>query len=98
MTTAPKRSHLLKHLVLTFAITTVILPIDAQNLKNEWRSYGNTDASTKYSSLDQINANNVKDLRIAWQQSAVPMEMRKGRESVPLPTNWQVTPIMAGGL
>jgi quinoprotein glucose dehydrogenase len=32
----------------------------------EWRVYGGDGGSTRYSSLDQINRDNVKDLRVAW--------------------------------
>src|SRR5262245_7859833 len=32
----------------------------------EWRSYGSEGGSTRYSSLDLINRDNVKDLQIAW--------------------------------
>src|SRR5262245_30673804 len=64
----------------------------------EWRSYGATLASTKYSPLDQINKNNVKNLRIAWRQSVTPMEVRGGLRSVRVPTNFEATPLMVGGL
>ena len=33
----------------------------------EWRSYGGDPGSTKYSPLDQIDAGNFSDLRIAWR-------------------------------
>jgi quinoprotein glucose dehydrogenase len=42
----------------------VIAQFGAQN--GEWRSYGGDEASTRYSALDQINRDNVKDLKIAW--------------------------------
>ena len=34
--------------------------------KGEWRYYGADNAQTKYSPLDQINQQNVKQLKIAW--------------------------------
>ena len=37
----------------------------------EWRSYAGDAGSTKYSSLDQINRDNLADLRIAWQWESV---------------------------
>ena len=45
------------------------LPLAAQTgAKNgEWRSYAAEPGSTKYSPLDQINRDNVKNLRIAWR-------------------------------
>src|SRR5262245_5139407 len=44
------------------------LPTIAQNgAKNgEWRTYGGENASTRYSPLDQINRDSVKNLQVAW--------------------------------
>ena len=36
----------------------------------EWPVYGGNLASQFYSPLDQINARNVKDLKVAWRWSA----------------------------
>ena len=32
----------------------------------EWRTYGGDEASTRYSPLDQINRDNIKNMRVAW--------------------------------
>jgi quinoprotein glucose dehydrogenase len=32
----------------------------------EWRAYGAVEGSTRYSPLDQINRDNVKNLKVAW--------------------------------
>jgi len=64
----------------------------------EWRAYGGTNANLKYAPLDQINAKNVQQLRIAWRQSAIPLEIRRGRGALQVPTNHQVTPLMIGVL
>ncbi|MCH7858011.1 MAG: hypothetical protein IIB37_14770, partial [Gemmatimonadetes bacterium] len=37
----------------------------------EWRSYGGDAGSTKYSPLDQINRDNLADLRVVWQWESV---------------------------
>ena len=37
----------------------------------EWRSYAGDNGSTKYSPLDQIDAGNFSDLRIAWRWQSV---------------------------
>ena len=37
----------------------------------EWRSYAGDPGSTKYSPLDQIDAGNFSDLRIAWRWASV---------------------------
>lgn len=44
-------------------------PLLAQDLASasEWTTYGGNLASQRYSALDQINADNFKDLQIAWR-------------------------------
>jgi glucose dehydrogenase len=37
----------------------------------EWRYFGGDKGFTRYSALDQINRDNVKNLRIVWRRSAV---------------------------
>lgn len=57
----------------------------------EWRFYGGDAGTTKYAPLDQINAGNVKDLKIVWEW--------KSQNFGPRPDfNWEVTPLMAGGI
>jgi quinoprotein glucose dehydrogenase len=63
----------------------------------DWRTYAGTNANGKYSPLDQINKNTVRNLRIVWRQSATPVEARRG-VNAPAPTNYQSTPLMVGGL
>ena len=59
-------------LLMAFAVVLAALsraiPLLAQSgaVNGEWRSYGGDEASTRYSALDQINRDNVKDLKIAW--------------------------------
>jgi quinoprotein glucose dehydrogenase len=63
-----------------------------QGAKNgEWRFYGGDAGTTKYSPLDQINAANVKDLKIAWEWKAQNFGKRPD-------FNWEVTPLMVGGV
>ena len=63
----------------------------------DWRAYAGTNASAKYSPLDQINKDTVKNLRVVWRQSATPVDARRGANA-PAPTNYQHTPLMVGGL
>ena len=37
----------------------------------EWHAYSGTNASLKYSPLDQINASNVNQLQIVWRRPMV---------------------------
>jgi len=57
----------------------------------EWHHYGSDQASTKYSPLDLINKNNVKNLKIAWRW--------KGENFGPRPEyNLEETPLMVDGV
>jgi len=62
-----------------------------QGTKEEWRYYGGDAGTTKYSALDQINASNVKDLKVVWEWKS----QNFGRRS---DFNWEVTPLMIGGV
>lgn len=58
-----------RKLLAVCAVASTVLPLAAQTgAKNgEWRSYAAEPGSTKYSPLDQVNKENVKNLRIAWR-------------------------------
>ena len=61
----------------------------------EWPVYGGDQAGTKYSPLTQINKDNVRDLRVAW-------EWKTGDVTRPefgtRPGMFQNTPLMIGGV
>ena len=38
--------------------------------ETEWRFFGSDNGATRYSPANQINAGNVRDLRVAWRWSA----------------------------
>jgi quinoprotein glucose dehydrogenase len=82
-----------RHLPVALLILTTVLCAAAQHgaSKGEWRFYGGDSGTTKYSPLDQINATNVKDLKIVWQWKAQNFGKRPD-------FNWEVTPLMAGGV
>ena len=46
-----------------------------QGASTEWRAYGGQPEGTKYSPLDQIDAGNVNDLRIAWRWRSVDYDL-----------------------
>ncbi|HEY8539065.1 MAG TPA: PQQ-binding-like beta-propeller repeat protein [Steroidobacteraceae bacterium] len=63
-----------------------------QGMRNgEWHSWRGDLGSTRYSSLDQIDATNAKKLTIAWRWKALPI--KTGPD-----TNYQQTPIMVDGV
>jgi membrane-bound PQQ-dependent dehydrogenase (glucose/quinate/shikimate family) len=51
-------------LLLLAAVFLATLPLDAQD--TEWRHWGNDAGGMKYSPLDQINKENVQQLKVAW--------------------------------
>lgn len=79
----------------TVALSILAVALGAaaqQGAKNgEWRYYGGDPGSTKYSPLDQINASNVKDLKIVWEWKAQNFGRRPD-------INWEVTPLEVGGV
>lgn len=57
----------------------------------EWPHWGADLGNTRYSSLDQINRDNVKNLRVAWRW--------KSENFGPRPqNNMEATPLMVGGV
>jgi quinoprotein glucose dehydrogenase len=56
----------------------------------EWRSYGADIANTRYSALDQINADNFGKLEVAWRFKTDSLGPRPE-------FNLQATPLMVGG-
>jgi quinoprotein glucose dehydrogenase len=63
----------------------------------EWRSYGGDPGSTKYSSLDQINAGNVKNLKIVWRRPAFDLELKQKYPKLAGNNYYRATPLMVGG-
>jgi quinoprotein glucose dehydrogenase len=57
----------------------------------EWRTYGADLASTRYSSLDQINAANFNTLQVAWRFRTDSLGPRSE-------SNLEATPLMVGGV
>lgn len=63
----------------------------------QWISYGGDKGSTKYSSLDQINKDNVKDLQVVWEWESPDGELSKTNRSL-IPFLNEVTPIVVDGV
>lgn len=70
----------------------------AQTIKpEEWPVYGRDYAGSRYSPLDQINPDNVKDLQIAWRWSSPDNDAVKKNPAVRPGPN-EATPLMIGGV
>ncbi len=59
--------------------------------EGEWHYWGGDAGSTRYSALDQINKENVKDLKIAWRWQSLPHGDRQD-------SNLKATPLMIDGV
>ena len=57
---------------LVVALVVSMMPRGAADTRGEWPAYAADNASTKYSPIDQITRDNVKQVQIVWRQSATP--------------------------
>jgi glucose dehydrogenase len=66
--------------------------------RGEWSAYAGTYASARYSPLDQINAGNAGDLKIAWRWTSPDQAVRAARNDLDPSFLHESTPIMVGGV
>jgi quinoprotein glucose dehydrogenase len=64
----------------------------------QWPNHSGDKGSTKYSPLDQINKNNVRNLKVAWRRPAAADEFRQRRAGLVVPNNFRSTPLMINGV
>ncbi|WP_353065968.1 pyrroloquinoline quinone-dependent dehydrogenase [Tunturibacter psychrotolerans] len=68
----------------------------AARASGEWRQYAGDKASTKYSSLNQITADNFSNLKVAWTWRSVEEDLTQAHN---LKTwAWEATPLMIDGV
>jgi glucose dehydrogenase len=60
--------------------------------------FGSDAGASKYWAFDQINAANVKDLKIAWRRPAIDPSVARDHPELKFSNNHRATPIMAGGV
>jgi quinoprotein glucose dehydrogenase len=70
----------------------------AADKNRDWAAYGGDKGGMKYSPLDQINKDTVKNLKIAWRKSGVPDELKASFPDANAPANYQHTPLMVDGV
>ncbi len=70
---------------------------DVAGRATEWSSYGGDKASSKYSPLDQIGADNFHRLRAAWTWRSADGEIVKANPELKT-WIWESTPLMVGGI
>lgn len=55
------------HYIATLVLAVALLPSVARTQSNaDWSVYGGDTRNTRYSSLKQMNTDNVQQLRVAW--------------------------------
>src|SRR4051795_4985286 len=90
-----------RSMVLGVAIVLASAATSAQQgapKSGEWTRYGGDAGTIKYAPLDQINKDNVKNLRIAWRRPAVDPTISSKNPEFSYSTNFRSTPLMIGGV
>jgi len=64
----------------------------------DWRTYGGDKAFTRYSPLDQINRDNVKNLQVVWRRDAVDHIILDKFSDLSPSNYFRGTPIMVDGV
>ncbi|MDP6579726.1 MAG: PQQ-binding-like beta-propeller repeat protein [Vicinamibacterales bacterium] len=72
--------------------------VGAQAPAGEWLYFGGDKAFTRYSPLDQIDRDNVKELRIVWRRPAVDPELRVAFPDLQPDAYLKSTPLMIDGV
>src|SRR5215469_3937902 len=85
---------------LTLGLTIgIVAAMAQQGGKNvEWRTYGSDKAFTRYSPLDQINRDNVQNLRVVWTRPAVDPLIKDKFPDLSPSNYFRGTPIMINGV
>ena len=98
----PSKRSLLTDLILVILCVLLFGPAQAQygTLSGDWPSYGGDTGSTKYSPLDQINAQNFQELEVAWTWTSIDggldlEAIQQINEAVRI-NNFQGTPLKVG--
>ena len=85
--------------VLVLLATSLATGVAAQDgTRGEWRVHGGDSGFTRYAPLDQINADTVADLAIAWRRPAVDATLRARWPDLRYSNNLRSTPLMVGGV
>ena len=69
-----------------------------QGVSGEWRVHGGDAGFTRYAALDQIDAETVADLRIAWRRASVDPSLRDRWPELRYSNELRSTPIMVDGV
>jgi quinoprotein glucose dehydrogenase len=90
---SPRRRRIIRAVSFLALVACATLPLAGQTgtQDREWRTYGGDLASTRYSPLDQINAQNFGKLEVAWRFKTANLGPR-------VEYNLQATPLVIKGV
>ena len=75
-----------------------ILTSQTNPTPGEWRTYGGDKGFNRYSPLDQINRENVKNLSVVWGRPAVDPEIKDKFPDLSPSNYFRGTPIVIDGV
>ncbi len=88
--------------VIAFCCTLALVSISViavrSQSRNEWRYFGGDKAFTRYSALDQINRDNVKQLQVVWRRPAVDDKLKQAFPDLNVGSYLRSTPIFIDGM
>ena len=81
-------------------MASMATPLGAQQgtRAGEWTVHGGDKGFTRYSPLDQINAENVNDLRVVWRRPAVDASLHDRWPDLQYSNQLRSTPLMVDGV
>ncbi len=88
---------------LVSAVVCVVLGLEApaaaqHGTAGEWHVHGGENGYTRYAPLDQINAETVADLEVAWRRQAVDASLHARWPDLRYSNQLRSTPIMVDGV
>ena len=94
-----RSKHVVRAAVCAAIVGTCGLPVLTQGDRDGtgWQYYGGDRRATRYSPLDQINRENVKNLRVAWRRPAIDPQLRQTYPDLSPSNYFRSTPIIIGG-
>ena len=91
-----------QHKLSMFCTVLFAMVLSPHIVAQDWPSYGGDNGSQKYSSLDQINADNVSKLEVSWEWESVDnptvsANLEEGNNRA-VPAAYKATPIVVDGV
>ena len=84
---------------LGLAVATVaVIRAQERGSATEWRYFGGSKAFTRYSSLNQVTRDNVKNLKIVWHRPAVSDQLMQAFPDLRVTNYLRSTPIVVDGV